>query len=261
MTTTPFGRHALGVSKRIYAAFGQLGACADAWVASSICERRRSRAMPMKTKKPMNPMLEIVEITDDAGLSSPNQPASVPTSRPSHPIHRGSARVVRMATAYSGTTTPKPRKLPAALVTRAMAAKVSAVAANVACPSRVCVEVGRHEFVAHRDRDQMRDSHQRQPDGAENRRQNHHRPSQSKGVVETHQRHDPQKPHQDDQPGPKENNPLAPSTAAIQSRPGRPVSRINTPTPLEPIATAPTTKQITVPSAHTAATVESADHP
>jgi hypothetical protein len=162
--------------------------------------------LSMKTKKPMNPMLEIVEITDDAGLSSPNQPASAPTSRPSHPIHRGSARVVRMATAYSGTTTPKPRKLPAALVTRAMAAKVSAVAASVACPSRVCVEVGRHEFVAHRDRDQMRDSHQRQPDGAENRRQNHHRPSQSKGVVETHQRHDPQKPHQDDQPGPKENN-------------------------------------------------------
>jgi len=117
----------------------QLGACANAWVASLSGERRRSRAMPMlsmKTKKPMKPMLEIVEITDDAGLSSPNQPASAPTSKPSHPIHRGSARVVRMATAYSGTTTPKPRKLlPAALVTRAMAAKVSAVAANVACPA------------------------------------------------------------------------------------------------------------------------------
>jgi hypothetical protein len=36
-----------------------------------------------------------------------------------------------------------------------------------------------------------------------------------------------------------------------------PVSGINTPTPLELIATAPATKQITVPSAHTAATVES----
>jgi len=157
--------------------------------------------MPMLSMKTKKPMLEILAITEDAGLSSPNRPSSAPTSRPSHPIHRGSARVVRMATAYSGTTTPKPRKLPAALVTRAMAAKVSAVAASVACPSRVCVEVGRHEFVAHRDRDQMRDSHQRQPDGTENRRQNHHRPSQSKGVVETHQRHDPQKPHQDDQRG------------------------------------------------------------
>ena len=75
--------------------------------------------LSMKTKKPMKPMLEIAEITDDAGLSRPSHPASAPTSRPSHPIHRGSARVVRMATAYSGTTTPKPRKLPAALVTRA----------------------------------------------------------------------------------------------------------------------------------------------
>jgi hypothetical protein len=60
----------LGASKRVYAAFDQLGACADAWVTSSTFERRRSRAMPilsMKTKKPMKPMLEIVEITDDAG--------------------------------------------------------------------------------------------------------------------------------------------------------------------------------------------------
>src|SRR5688572_6698137 len=56
---------------------------------------------------------------------------------------------------------------------------------------------------------------------------------------------------------PAKNNQPAPSTAAIQSKPGRPVSGINTPTPLEPIATAPATKQMTVPSAHTAATVES----
>jgi hypothetical protein len=91
--------------------------------------------LSMKTKKPMKPMLEIAAITDDAGRSSPNHPASAPTSRPSHPIHRGNARVVRMATAYSGTTTPKPRKLPAALVTRAVAAKVSVVAASVACPA------------------------------------------------------------------------------------------------------------------------------
>ena len=84
----------------------------------------------MKTKKPTKPMLEILAIADDAGLSSPNHPASAPTSRPSHPIHRGNACVVRMATAYSGTTTPKLRKLPAALVTRAAAAKVSAVAAR-----------------------------------------------------------------------------------------------------------------------------------
>jgi hypothetical protein len=52
--------------------------------------------LSMKTKKPMKPMLAIPEITDEAGLSSPNQPASAPTSRPNHPIHRGSARVVRM---------------------------------------------------------------------------------------------------------------------------------------------------------------------
>jgi hypothetical protein len=36
----------------------------------------------MKTKKPTKPTLEIPEITDDAGLSSPNHPASTPTSRP-----------------------------------------------------------------------------------------------------------------------------------------------------------------------------------
>ena len=34
--------------------------------------------LSMKTKKPMKPMLEILEITDDAGLSSPNHPASAP---------------------------------------------------------------------------------------------------------------------------------------------------------------------------------------
>jgi Domain of unknown function (DUF222) len=105
--------------------------------------------------------------------------------RPSHPIHRGSARVVRMAAAYGGTTTPKPRKLPGSVGHQAMAARVSAVAARVACPPGICVEVGRHEFVAHRDWDQMRDSHQRQPDSGQNRRQNHHWSSQSKGVVET----------------------------------------------------------------------------
>jgi hypothetical protein len=62
-------------------------------------ERRRNMAMPMlnmKTKKPMKPMLETAETTEDAGLSSPCHPASAPTSRPSHPIHRGSTRVVRM---------------------------------------------------------------------------------------------------------------------------------------------------------------------
>jgi hypothetical protein len=48
-------------------AFGQLGACADAWVNSWTCERRRSRAMPMLSMKTKKPMLEIVEITDDAG--------------------------------------------------------------------------------------------------------------------------------------------------------------------------------------------------
>jgi hypothetical protein len=56
----------------------------------------------------------------------------------------------------------------------------------------------------------MRDSHQGQPDGAENRRQNHHRPSQSEGVVETHQRDYPQEPNQDDQPGPNEEQPAGP---------------------------------------------------
>ena len=89
--------------------------CADVWVESSSFERRRSSAMPMlsmKTKKPMKPMFAIVAITDDAGLSSPSHPANPPTSRPSHPIHRCSTRVVRMATAYRGTTTPKLRKLP-----------------------------------------------------------------------------------------------------------------------------------------------------
>jgi hypothetical protein len=123
--------------------------------------------------------------------------------------------------------------------------------------SRVCVHVGRHEFVAHRDGDQMRDSHQRPPDGTENRRQNHRRPSQSKGVVETHQRDDPQNPIKMTNQALTKNPPPAASTAAIQSRPGRPVSGINTPAPLEPIATAPPTKQMTVPSARTAATVES----
>ena len=62
--------------------------------------------LSMKTKNPMKPMLEIAEITDDAGLSRPSQPASRPTSRPNHPIHRGSARVLRMAAPYNGTITP-----------------------------------------------------------------------------------------------------------------------------------------------------------
>jgi hypothetical protein len=56
---------------------------------------------------------------------------------------------------------------------------------------------------------------------------------------------------------PAKNNQPAAFTFAIHSRPGGPVSGISTPTPLEPIATPPSTKQITVPSAHTAPTVES----
>jgi hypothetical protein len=40
----------------------------------------------------------------------------------------------------------------------AMAAKVSAVAASLACPPRVSGEAGRHESVAHRNWDQVRDS-------------------------------------------------------------------------------------------------------
>ena len=51
--------------------------------------------LSMKTKKPMKPMLEMLEITVEAGLSSPNHPASEPTSRPSHSIYRGGARVQR----------------------------------------------------------------------------------------------------------------------------------------------------------------------
>ena len=43
--------------------------------------------LSMKTKKPTKPMLEILEITDDAGLRSPNHPASAPTTQaePSDP--------------------------------------------------------------------------------------------------------------------------------------------------------------------------------
>jgi hypothetical protein len=37
--------------------------------------------LSMKTKKPMKPMLEILAITDEAGLSSPNHPASTPTEQ------------------------------------------------------------------------------------------------------------------------------------------------------------------------------------
>jgi hypothetical protein len=39
--------------------------------------------LSMKTKKPMKPMLEIVEITDDAGLSSPKRPDE--QTKPSDP--------------------------------------------------------------------------------------------------------------------------------------------------------------------------------
>ena len=90
--------------------------------------------LSMNTTKLMNPIVEIPAITDDAGLSSPNKPVSTPSSNPSQPIQRGSAQVIRTATVYSGTT-KQPRNLPAALVTRARAAKVSAVAASVACPA------------------------------------------------------------------------------------------------------------------------------
>jgi hypothetical protein len=56
---------------------------------------------------------------------------------------------------------------------------------------------------------------------------------------------------------PAKNNQPAASTFAIHSTPGGPVSGISTPTPLEANATPPSTKQITVASAHTAPTVES----
>jgi hypothetical protein len=129
--------HPIGQLKRVSIRFGEVSPCADAGLLRGL-ERRRSSAMPMlsmNTTKLMNPIVEIPAITDDAGLSSPNKPVSTPSSNPSQPIQRGSARVIRTATVYSGTTTPQPRKLPAALVTRAGDAKVSAVAASVACPA------------------------------------------------------------------------------------------------------------------------------
>ena len=105
----------------------------------------------MKMKKPMKPTVEIPEMTDDAGLSSPNHPARTPTSRPSQPIHRGSARVVRMATAYSGMTTPQPTKFPAALVTSGGEGVGGSCQRGLPC--RVSGDVGGYEFVGHRDWD------------------------------------------------------------------------------------------------------------
>jgi hypothetical protein len=73
--------------------------------------------MPMLSMKTKKPMLEMLAITDDGRLSDPNHPASAPTSSPSHPIHSGSARVVRMATAYSGGALDHGPIGPAGLIT------------------------------------------------------------------------------------------------------------------------------------------------
>jgi hypothetical protein len=100
--------------------------------------------LSLKNEKAMKPMLEIADITEDAGLSRPNQPASAPTSRPNHPSQRGSARLVRMATAYCGTTTPQPRKLPAAFGHQGDGRKGVGGGPPRRLSCRVCGDVGRH---------------------------------------------------------------------------------------------------------------------
>lgn len=77
--------------------------------------RRRRMAIPMlamKTKKPMNPIELTPSITSDNGPRSPSQPAKTATTMPSHPIHRGTTVVLRIAIAYSGTATPHPSAFP-----------------------------------------------------------------------------------------------------------------------------------------------------
>jgi hypothetical protein len=159
--TAPKSVQLAGQPKRSLCGACQVGVCADTWVTPSSCERRRSRAMPMLSMKTKKPMLKILAITDDAGLSSPNQPASAPTSSPSHPIQRGSARVVRMATAYSGTTHADAEEVAGSVGHKGDSGEGVGSGSQRGLFSRVCVEVGRHQFVAHRDGDQVRNSHQR----------------------------------------------------------------------------------------------------
>ena len=62
--------------------------------------------MPMLSMKTTKPMLDMPEMIDDAGLSSPNPPAS----RPSQPIQRG-ARGQQGGHRVQRTTTPHSRPL------------------------------------------------------------------------------------------------------------------------------------------------------
>jgi hypothetical protein len=73
--------------------------------------------LSIKTKKAMKPMLEMLAITDEAGAEQPQPTGERPDeqAKPSDPSRQRPRG--QDGTAYSGTTTPQPRKLPAALVT------------------------------------------------------------------------------------------------------------------------------------------------
>jgi len=106
---------------------------------------------------------------------------------------------MRIAAAYIGVTTPQPRKFPAALVTWAVGEGVGG-GGQGGLSGGIGVQVGRHQLVGHRDRDQVRHGYQGQPDGGQDWRQDHHGPSVSKDIVKAHERDDRQETHEDDEP-------------------------------------------------------------
>jgi hypothetical protein len=68
--------------------------------------------LAIHTKKATKPMNVRPSMMLDAGPNTPSQPAKNAVTKPSQPIHLGTARVLSAAQAYIGTTTPQSRTSP-----------------------------------------------------------------------------------------------------------------------------------------------------
>ena len=66
----------------------------------------------MKMKKAKNPIVLTFSAMLDTGENRPSQPAKMAETRPTHPIHLGTAEVFSTAMAKSGVVTPQTKMSP-----------------------------------------------------------------------------------------------------------------------------------------------------
>ena len=128
--------------------------------------------LAMNTKKPRNPTTVTPSTTSDTGLSNPSHPASSPTNRPGQPIHRGSSG------AEDRYRVQRHSDPPAQEIPRSIGDERGHREGFERCCQRllscsVGADVRGDKFVLNRDRDQVGDRHQSEPDRTQDRCKDH----------------------------------------------------------------------------------------